>query len=170
MIILLTISIILYSLIDVESDFKKYQLVMEKRSPNFEKFKFYSNSCLAESLIILLVFGIFLGQYLFWYLVNRNNINNNTSYLLSIEDSINHWNNYYKEIFSSLWNVLKAATLVVICLLPGLLYIFVSGKDNSLRTIFIFKIGLPLFLIGFLSFGPCFYALIYLLKEKGGVL
>jgi membrane-associated phospholipid phosphatase len=165
--LLLIISVILYNLIDIESDFKKYNLVMEKRCPNAPKHKFYSNSCLAGTLIILLVFGIYLGQYLFWYLVNRNNsLNNDINYLMSLEDSINHWNNNYKEIFSSIGNIAKVILLIIICLLPGLFYVFVSGEDNSLRTIFVFKIGLPLFLIGFLTFGPCFYALIYILKEK----
>ena len=171
LILLLIIAVILHNLIDIESDFKKYNLVMEKRCPNLEKYKFYSNSCLAESLVILFLFGIYLGQYLFWFLVNRNNnLNNDINYLMSIEDSINHWNNYYKEIFSSFGNIIKVFGLIVICLIPGLFYIFVSGEDNSLRNILVFKIGLPLFLIGFLTFGPCFYALIYILKEKRGAL
>ena len=70
------------------------------------------------------------------------------------------------EIFSSFGNLIKAFALIIIALLPGILYLLVPGEINSLRNIFIFKIGLPLFLIGFLTFGPCFYGLIYILKEK----
>lgn len=168
LIILFIISIILYNLIDIEADFKKYYLVMDKKCPNIEKFKFYSNSCLAESLILLLIVGIYSGQYLFWYFFDKyyyeNNHNENNLY--SFQESINHWNNQYKEIFSSFGNFIKVIGLAILCILPGLFYVFVSGENNSLRNIFIFKIGLPLFLIGFLFFGPCFYNFLHILKER----
>lgn len=167
LIILFIISIILYNLIDIEADFKKYYLVMDKKCPNIEKFKFYGNSCLAESLVLLLIVGIYSGQYLFWYLVDKYYLNNhNENNLYSLQESINHWNNHYKEIFSSFGNFIKVIGLIILCLLPGLFYVFVSGENNSLRNIFIFKIGLPLFLIGFLIFGPCFYIFIHILKER----
>ena len=110
---------------------------------------------------------IYSGQYLFWYLVDKYYLNNhNENNLYSLQESINHWNNHYKEIFSSFGNLIKVIGLIILCLLPGLFYVFVSGENNSLRNIFIFKIGLPLFLIGFLIFGPCFYIFIHILKER----
>ena len=164
LLILFILPIILYYLVDVEADFKKYDLVMSKKCPNTEKYKFYSHNCMWESLIILLLCGMYFGQYLFWYLINNYNTNENNKHI--IENNINYWNDYIMEIFSSFGNLIKAFALIIIALLPGILYLLVPGENNSLGNIFIFKIGLPLFLIGFLTFGPCFYGLIYILKEK----
>ena len=165
--ILFILPIILYYLIDVESDFKKYELVMNKKCSKREKYKFYSHNCMAESLVLLLIFGIYFGQYFFWFMIYKyNNIVQENSNSLALEESINHWNNYLKEIFSSFGNIIKIFGLIIIVLLPGVLYFTVSGVQNSMINIFIFKIGLPLFIIGFLAFGPCFYGLIHILKEK----
>ena len=166
---LFILPIIIYFLVDVDTDFKKYELVMNKKCPGVEKYKFYSHSCLAESLIILFMLGIYLGQYLFWYLIYRNDSRaNDSNYLLALEESVNHWNKYFREMFGSLGNLIKVLGLIVLTLLPGLLYFIVPGEDNSLKNIFIFKIGLPLFFIGFLAFGPCFYGLIHILKQRRG--
>ena len=166
---LFILPIIIYFLVDVDIDFKKYEMVMNKKCPSVEKYKFYSHKCLAESLIILSMLGIYLGQYLFWYLIYRNDSRaNDSNYLLALEESVNHWNKYYGEMFGSLGNLIKVLGLIVLTLLPGLLYFIIPGEDNSLRNIFIFKIGLPLLLIGFLAFGPCFYGLIHILKQRRG--
>ena len=166
--ILFIIPIILYLLIDVESDIKKYNLVMSKKCPKKKEYKLYSHSCLAEALIILVGIGIYLGQYFFWYMIYKNkneslSTNDNDN---SLEISVNNWNKYIKEIFSSMSNFIKVCGICVLTLLPGVFYIMISGKNSSLRNIFMFKFGLPFFLIGFLSFGPCFYAFINVLKEK----
>ena len=175
LIILFIIPIILYSLIDVESDFKKYELFMSKKCSKRKEYKFYSHSCIAESLILLLGAGIYFGQYFFWYMINRqrnepfetnNNISNYNDYILYLEDIINNWNEYIRGIFTSMGNFIKIIGLIVLCLLPGIFNIIISGKNNSIRNILILKIGLPLFLIGFLTFGPCFYGLIHILKEQ----
>ena len=98
------------------------------------------------------------------YIVIENDslsINDNDN---SLEISVNNWNKYIKEIFSSISNFIKIYGICVLTLLPGVFYIMISGKNSSLRNIFMFKFGLPL--IGFLAFGPCFYAFINMLKEK----
>ena len=168
LLILFIIPIVLYYLIDTEEDYTKYDLVMKKKCKGTEDYKLYSNNCMAESLIILLIVGIFLGQYMFWHLIykNSNAHTNNLDYLLTLEESVNHWNVYYKQVYASLGNIIKTLGLVVLCLLPGIFYFIIPGEKYSLRNIFIFKIGLPLILIGFLTFGPCLYALINILKEK----
>lgn len=164
--LLFILPIVLYYLIDVDSDFKKYEMVMKKKCPGKAIHKFYSHNCMAQSLVILLICGIYFGQYIFWYLIYKNNNSrNDNSYIVSLEESINHWNYNYKEILSSIGNIIKVAGLILIILLPGALY-FIIPNDSSLKNIFIFKIGLPLFLIGFLSFGPCLYSLMHILKEK----
>ena len=168
--ILLIIPIILYLLIDVQSDIKKYDLVMSKKCPKKKEYKLYSHSCLAEALIILVGIGIYFGQYFFWYMIyrkkNESLSTNDNNYDNSLEESVNNWNKYIKEIFYSMSNFIKVFGIFILTLLPGIFYIMISGKNNNLRTIFIFKFGLPFFLIGFLSFGPCFYAFINVLKEK----
>ena len=166
--ILFIIPIILYRSIDVDTDFKKYEMVMKKKCPGKAIIKYYSHCCMAESLVILLLCGLYFGQYLFWYLIYKNNQSrNDNSYIISLEESINHWNNYYKQITSSLGNLIKVIVLIFIILLPGVFY-FIISYESSLKNIFIFKYGLPLFLISFLAFGPCLYALMNILKEKKG--
>ena len=97
---------------------------------------------------------------------NRDNpnFNKNDDYL-TLEESINHWNNQLKKVFKDTKTAIKVFVLLIIIISPGLLYLIVSGENNSLGNILIFKIGLPLFLIGFLSFGPCFHSLINVLRE-----
>ena len=82
---------------------------------------------------------------------------------LSLEENINHWNNYYKEIFSSFGNIIKLFCLMSICLSPALLFSFIPKENNSFSNIAIKK-ALPLFLVGFLIHGPYLYGLIYILK------
>ena len=168
LLVLFVVPIILYNYTNIEDDFKNYGLIMKKKCRDKEEFEFYSNNSMAESLVILLILGIFLGQYLFWYLIYKDNNaeSRDINYVLSLEETINHWNNYYKEIFKSCENFVKTFCLIVLCLLPGIFYFVIPGKNNSLRNVFIFKIGLPLFLIGFLTFGPCLYGLINVLKKK----
>ena len=169
-ILLLIFPFIIYSFIDVEKDKKKYESVMNKYCPNIEEYQLYSHNCLAESLIILLILGIYCGQFIFWYLISKtnnklieDNSNKNDDYLI-LEESINHWNIQLNKIIKDVMISVKFLCILFMILIPGIFYLIISG-ENSLGNIFIFKIGLPLFLIGFLAFGPCFYGLIHILKE-----
>ena len=172
-ILLLIFPFIIYSLIDVEKDKKKYEAALNKNCPGIEEYKLYSHSCLAESLIILLLCGIYLGQFIFWYLVSKkknqlfedNRDNNNNFNNLTLEESVNNWNIHLNNIRKNYMTALKALGIVIIILIPGIFYLIIPGENNSLVNIFLFKIGLPLFFIGFLAFGPCLYGLIYILKE-----
>ena len=175
-ILLIIFPFVIYGLIDVEKDLKKYELVMAKKCPDIEEYKLYSHNCLAESLIILLLCGVYLGQFIFWYLVSKNknqliednkdnpNFNKNEDYL-TLEESINHWNIHLLNGIKNINKAIKVCGIVVIILIPGIFYLIIPGKNNSLGNIFLFKIGLPLFFIGFLAFGPCLYGIIHLLKE-----
>ena len=171
--ILLILPFLFYSLIDIEKDKKKYEQAMSKKCPNIEEYQFYSKSCLVESFIILLLSGIYSGQFVFWYLISKTkdkiidhpNFNqNNDQYTL--EESVNHWNAQLSKIINNLMSLLKICGIVIITLIPGIFYLIIPGDDNTLGNILVFKIGLPLFLIGFLAFGPCLYGIIYVLKEK----
>ena len=171
-ILLLILPFILYAIIDVEKDKKKYESAMNKICPGVEEYKLYSHNCLAESLIILLLSGIYCGQFLFWFLISKkknlsfedNNLNRNSDYL-ALEESINHWNVQLTKVTKNIITAAKVFGIAVIVLIPGIFYLIIQGDNNSLANIFAFKIGLPLFLIGFLAFGPCLYGLISVLKE-----
>ena len=175
-IIMFIFPFILYAFIDIKKDKAKFDLAIDKKCPGIEEYKLYSKNCLAESLIILLLYGIYSGQFVFWWMIsnkknqlfedNRDNpnFNKNDDYL-TLEESINHWNTHLKTVFKDTKTAIKVFILLIIIISPGLLYLLVSGENNSLGNILIFKIGLPLFLIGFLSFGPCFHSLINVLRE-----
>ena len=81
---------------------------------------------------------------------------------LIVDELINHWND--NRIFiCSLTNILKIICILLACLIPVILFIAVGG--NNLPVIFIFKFGLPYFLVCFLVFGPGFY---YVIKISCG--
>ena len=173
--ILFPIPIIYYRPINVQSHFEKYELLMTKKCPHKLEYEFYSHVCMAGSLIIYLGVGIYLGQCLFWCLINRkknipnetiDNIENNNYNLFSVEESINNWNKYIKDIYNNNYNLLRVIGLVILCLSPGILYFVIPAENNTMKNIFIYKIGLPLFLIGFLTFGPCFFAFMIILKKQ----
>ena len=172
-ILLIIFPFILYALIDVEKDKKRYELVMSKKCPDIDEYKLYSHNCLGESLIILLISGIYCGQFLFWYLVSKKkdqlyedniNINKNES-TLALEQSINNWNIRLINVIKNVNIAMKIFGIFAIILIPGIFYLIIPGENNSLGNIFAFKIGLPLFFIGFLGFGPCLYGIIHVLKE-----
>ena len=174
--VLLIFPFILYALIDFNKDKKKYELVMDKKCSNVDDFKLYSKSCLAESLIILLLGGIYIGQFIFWYLISKKksqlfeenqvnpNFNKNDDYF-TLENSVNHWNIHLNKILKNFMLLFKMLGVCIVSLIPGIFYILVPSNNTSLGNILIFKIGLPLFLTGLLTFGPCLYGIIYLLKE-----
>ena len=174
-IIMLILPFILYSLIDIKKDKAKFDLAVDKKCPGIETYKLYSKNCLAESLIILLLSGIYLGQFIFWYLIskkknqlieeNRENPNFNQNDEFILEESINHWNNQLKIILNNFMVIIKVCCIIILILIPGIFYLVVPGENINFGTVLIFKIGLPLFCIGFLAFGPCLYGIINVLKE-----
>ena len=164
LLILFALPIIFYNVINILPDIKKYDSVINKKCPGTPFYKVYSHECMAQSLILLLIVGIYFGQYCFFNIFNRDkNKFIGKKLLLDLEENINSWNN--KNNLNCL-NIIKMIGLMSLSSLPGLFYLFVPGKNNSLINIFLFKIGLPLFLIGFLFFGPCFYGLIFIIKDK----
>ena len=166
LLVFLILPIIIYLLIDIESDYKKYGLVLGKKCSKRRNNLYYGHKNMAGSLVILLIFGIYLGQFLFWYIIKNNNYPPEDN--LIIEESINNWNNFLKEVYSSIGNIAKILGLIVIAISPLILSkVFISGK-NRLLNIFIFKKSIPYILVGFLGFGPCLYGFIYTLKEKRG--
>jgi hypothetical protein len=174
--IMLILPFIFYSLIDFNKDKKNYEMAMDKKCPNVDEFKLYSKSCLVQSLIILLLCGTYFGQFIFWYLISKKksqlfeenqvnpNFNKNDDYL-TLENSVNHWNIHLNKIFQNYMIMFKILGICLISIIPGIFYILVPGDNTSFGSVLIFKVGLPLFLIGLLSFGPCLYGIIYLLKE-----
>ena len=159
---------ILYFLIDVEKDKKQYDSNISKNCPGIEEYKLYSHNCLTESLIILVLCGIYFGQFIFWYLISKKKnqlIQDSPSDAFTLEESVNNWNIHLNNIRKNYITALKFFGVILIALIPGIFYIIIPGENNSLANILLFKYGLPLFFIGFLAFGPCLYGLIHILKE-----
>ena len=81
-----------------------------------------------------------------------------------MEESINQWNKYLINAFNSFFTLIKVCLFVCMILVTGIFYVLIPS-NNNFKIILLFKFGLPLFLISFLAFGPCFYALINVLKS-----
>ena len=98
-----------------------------------------------------------------------NNNDNKVDYLNddSIDDLINHWN-MNRVYICDIKNILKIILVIVICALPAVLFIAIPNDANS-AIIFIFKIGIPYFVVPFLIYSFGFYYIIKIAcgpKEK----
>ena len=101
---------------------------------------------------------------------NKNSIsdiNNNKTVVLnddSIDDLINHWNKNRIYICDNFMNVLKVILAIIVCAIPGILFIAIPS-DSNVVVIFIFKIGIPMFTVPFLLYSVGFY---YIIKISCG--
>ena len=98
---------------------------------------------------------------------NMNDINSNKNEILnddSIDDLINHWNKNRIYICANFKNVLKVILTIIICAIPGILFVAIPS-DSNVVVIFIFKIGIPMFTVPFLLYSFGFY---YIIKVSCG--
>lgn len=137
---------------------------------NVKNYKRFYNEGIFGCLVILVIFGFYYGQMIFWiifdkyYKVNLNK-NNNDYYL--IDELINKWNKNKCLIFDKSENIFIFFKLILVCLSPFI--IFFSINSDNVIIILLLKFGLPLFLLSFLffSFGIYWLIIIYLgNKEK----
>ena len=84
-------------------------------------------------------------------------------FYISIDDIINHWNINRIYIFD-FKNILKLIFVLIICLLPGILFVVIKN-DSNIIMVFALKIGVPMFIIPFLIYSIGFY---YLIKISCG--
>ena len=172
--------------------------VCEKKVAKYRRFNLDG---LFGSITVLAMLGMYLGQVVFWYLIENkykyneinsinnikpiqdmnineikfsadnknsiNDINNNKTVVLnddSIDDLINHWNKNRIYICDNFMNVLKVILAIIICAIPGILFIAIPS-DSNMVVIFIFKIGIPMFTVPFLLYSVGFY---YIIKVSCG--
>ena len=142
-------------------DYVKYNDILdnlcEKKVPKYRRF---NEEGLFGSSTILAMLGMYLGQILFWYLIeNKYKVN---------ED---HPDNVVNRVFlcHNFKTVLKIILVFIISILPGILFIAIPNNSN-LILIFSVKIGIPYFLIPFLLYGFGFYYLIKLSCGPQGIL
>lgn len=97
------------------------------------------------------------------YTINENNGNfddeeeNHESQV--INELINNWHENRKFIVTPVTNAYKIIFVLTLCISPVLLFGLVP-KDTNMVLIFIFKFGIPFFLVLFNIFGPGFYFVI----------
>ena len=172
--------------------------VCEKKVAKYRRFNLDG---LFGSITVLAMLGMYLGQIVFWYLIenkykynvmnsinnikpvqdtnineikfsndnknNMNDINSNKNEILnddSIDDLINHWNKNRIYICANFKNVLKVILTIIICAIPGILFVAIPS-DSNVVVIFIFKIGIPMFTVPFLLYSFGFY---YIIKVSCG--
>lgn len=151
--------------------------------PEYRKFNYDG---LFGAFTVLSLLGMYLGQIVFWYLIDNRykKYNSNIDYNKTesdkmslsnestgdeennelLDDLINNWNKNRKLLFGSYWNVIKIIIVLDICMLPLVLFIVVP-KNASMTIIFIYKFGIPFFAVLFLIFSFGFY---YFIKISCG--
>ena len=141
-------------------DYVKYNDILdnlcEKKVPKYRRF---NEEGLFGSSTILAMLGMYLGQILFWYLIeNKYKVN---------EDHPDNVDRVF--LCHNFKTVLKIILVFIISILPGILFIAIPNNSN-LILIFSVKIGIPYFLIPFLLYGFGFYYLIKLSCGPQGIL
>jgi len=135
----------------------------DKLNYHCEKVKIYRRfnyDGLFGCIIIFSIMGLYIGQYLFWiildkyYKINIDKINND--YYL-IDELINNWNKYNCILFKEKGNILKLIITIIIIISPIIIFFIIGIDNNTLIRILLFKFAIPLFLISFLLFGIGFY-------------
>ena len=181
---------------------KKYDDLLDRVcEKKVAKYRRFNLDGLFGSITVLAMLGMYLGQIVFWYLIenkykynvmnsinnikpiqdmnineikfsndnknNMNDINSNKNEILnddSIDDLINHWNKNRIYICANFKNVLKVILTIIICAIPGILFVAIPS-DSNVVVIFIFKIGIPMFTVPFLLYSFGFY---YIIKVSCG--
>ena len=97
---------------------------------------------------------------------NNNSINNikfenNNLSNDSVDDLINHWNMHRIFLCHDVKTVLLIILTIIICLIPGILFIVIS-KNANIFVIFIFKLGIPFLTMPLLIYSFGFYYVIKL--------
>ena len=168
-------------------DYKKYEerlsLTCGDSLPKYRKFNFDG---LFGAFTVLALLGMYLGQILFWYLIDNRykKYNSNIDYSKTgsnkislsndsskeeednelLDDLINNWNKNRRLLFQSNWNTLKIMIVLYLCMSPTLLFVLIS-KNADMSIIFIYKFGIPFFSVFFLIFSFGFY---YFIKISCG--
>jgi len=93
--------------------------------------------------------------------INNIKIENNNLSNDSADDLINHWNMNRIFLCHDVKTVLLIILTIIICLIPGILFIVIS-KNANIFVIFIFKLGIPFLTMPLLIYSFGFYYVIKL--------
>ena len=151
--------IILCSTFNHQLDYVDLNNKLNDNCQKVKKFRRFNYEGLFGCLIMVSFTGIYYGQLLFWYYLDKNykiNIDKlNNDYFL-IDELINTWNKN-KCYFFQKKNIIKLIQLFFICGSPLIIFFLISSENDSMLIIFVFKFSIPLFLISFLLSGIGFY-------------
>ena len=195
LIVLILLSIISSISFNLDFDYEKNNKNLPQKCKNLPEYRKYNNDGLFGAFVIFSLLGMYLGQVIFWYLIDNNyknkvNINKKVEFLNNsneindiskddydekhnnklIDESINHWNENRTYYNINISKILKLNAALFICCIPLFMFIFISSTAN-IFVIFIFKIAIPFFSCLFLLYSIGFYYLIKILcGEKNELL
>lgn len=163
----------------------KYGEILSNLCKNLPKYRRFNLDGLFGSFVILALLGMYLGQVIFWYLIDNyyknrkeNNHSEKIDFLLNsesnsfenedfedknkneiIDELVNNWNENRTFIFCTIGKGLKILFIMINCCSPLILFFAVS-RDSNIVLIFIFKFGIPFFFVLFFIFSFGFYNII----------
>jgi membrane-associated phospholipid phosphatase len=162
--------------------YKTYSKIIDNLcGENYPEYRRFNLDGLFGAFVILSLLGMYMGQVLFWYLIDNRykknkikeskNIECNVNELeddydekknyKKLDELINNWNDNRSLAFLSFSKLLKLVLILIMCLSPLSLFILVP-KNTDVAVIFVFKFGIPFFLLMFLTFSFGFYNIIEL--------
>ena len=146
-----------YLLIDFYSITSKevYQKLMDSCSIYKEDkiYRKFENDGMFGGLTLFCLIGAYIGQLFLWYKVHQ-------SYGTAKDELINNWVYSRSSVFSDWIKELKLAAILLLCAVPMVIYLIISGEN--LAVIFLFKVSIPFFSSLFLLYGPGLYLMISL--------
>ena len=179
LILLAITSVLSVMIFNNDFDYKKYEEILSQTcGDSLPKYRKFNYDGLFGSFTVLALLGMYLGQIVFWYLIDNRykKYNSNIDFTKTENDKvsfsndtsrdeennelldnlINNWNKNRRILFKSYWNVLKIIIILTLCMSPTLLFILVPN-DADMSIIFIYKFGIPFFAVLFFIFSFGFY-------------
>ena len=169
-------------------DKDKYDSTLSRLCKELPIYRKFNLDGLFGAFVILALLGMYLGQVIFWYLIDNyykksNNRSEKIEYISNsaekvdnienedfdennnnelIDQLVNNWNENRTFTSCSLGKAVKVILILIICCSPVILFVTISKKAD-IFLIFIFKFGIPFFSILFFVFSFGFYYIIKVL-------
>ncbi len=179
-IISLLILLSILSAIFLNSNFDKdyYDEILNELT-DLPKYRRFNLDGLFGSFAALAILGMYLGQVVFWYLIDNSYKMKNELIIKSseyfkglgqenfeedsnnrlIDSLINNWNINRSFRPFSLKKITKIILILILCFSPLLLFLLISNDANTI-LMFIFKFGIPFFATLFFIYSFGFYYII----------
>jgi hypothetical protein len=181
-----------YFIVKKGFDYEKYNDIIDKVCGNVPKYRRFNADGLFGSITIFVMLGMYLGQIIFWYLIENkykvNEVNtakefqsltvnnaqddyiakNNKSSNdkdIALEDSIDDLINHWNKnrvLCCSNFKTVLKIILVFIICALPIILFIVIPNNSNLALIYTIKLGLPFFTIPFLFYSYGFYFIIEL--------